>query len=187
MTKRDEGALRGEVEQPSGGLGRFVLGPFRKTWLLVLALLRQGLTPKKLALTIALGIVLGLFPVVGTTTILCAAVAIPLRLNLPLIQAVNYLVYPLQIIMIIPFIRMGEWIFGSPKRGMSATEITKFLTADPLGAFSALWALTLPAIVAWTLVAAATVAVTYVALVPVLRRFVPEEQAAGSEGKGKGR
>ena len=45
--------------------------------------LRQGLTPHKLAMTCALGVVVGIFPVFGTTTILCFAVAIAFRLNIP--------------------------------------------------------------------------------------------------------
>ena len=73
--------------------------------------LRQGLTPHKLAMTSAMGVVIGLFPVFGTTTILCFGVAIALRLNIPLIQLVNYLVAPLQLIFIIPFIKAGTILF----------------------------------------------------------------------------
>jgi uncharacterized protein (DUF2062 family) len=73
---------------------------------------RQGLTPQKLAITCALGIVVGLFPIFGTTTILCFAVAILFRLNIPVIQLVNYLVAPLQLLLIIPFIKVGTILFG---------------------------------------------------------------------------
>jgi uncharacterized protein (DUF2062 family) len=52
-------------------------------------LLRQGISPKKLALTIALGFWLGVTPVLGSTTILCTLAAVALRLNLPAIQLVN--------------------------------------------------------------------------------------------------
>ncbi|HUB58966.1 MAG TPA: DUF2062 domain-containing protein, partial [Candidatus Micrarchaeia archaeon] len=48
----------------------------------ILQLLRQGVTPEKLALSIALGAALGVFPVLGTTTALCALAALLLRLNL---------------------------------------------------------------------------------------------------------
>jgi len=72
---------------------------------------RQGLTPQKLAITCALGVVVGLFPIFGTTTILCFAVAILFRLNIPVIQLVNYLVAPLQLLLIIPFIKLGTILF----------------------------------------------------------------------------
>lgn len=73
--------------------------------------LYQGLTPRKLALTCAFGIVLGIFPVFGITTLLCFAAAFLFRLNIPVIQLVNYLVAPLQLILIIPFIRIGIYAF----------------------------------------------------------------------------
>ena len=72
---------------------------------------RQGLTPHKLAMTCALGVVIGLFPVFGTTTILCFGVAIAFRLNIPVIQLVNYLVAPLQLLFIVPFIKVGTILF----------------------------------------------------------------------------
>jgi hypothetical protein len=42
-----------------------------------------------------------------------------LRLNLPAIQAVNYLVYPLQIVLPAPFYSAGNWLFSN--RNMPAT------------------------------------------------------------------
>lgn len=74
--------------------------------------LRQGLTPRKLATTCSLGIVVGLFPVFGTTTMICLGLAIVFRLNIALIQVVNYLVAPLQLLFIIPFIQMGTTLFS---------------------------------------------------------------------------
>lgn len=75
--------------------------------------LRQGITPRKIALTLALGGVLGIFPILGATTLLCAIAGVWLRLNQPIIQLVNYLVYPLQVALLIPFYRAGERLFGA--------------------------------------------------------------------------
>ncbi len=41
------------------------------------------MTPEKMALSLALGGALGVFPALGCTTLLCTLVAIVLRLNLP--------------------------------------------------------------------------------------------------------
>lgn len=73
--------------------------------------LYQGLTPRKLALTCAFGVVLGIFPVFGLTTLLCFGAAFLFRLNIPIIQVVNYVFAPLQLILIIPFIKLGTYIF----------------------------------------------------------------------------
>lgn len=75
--------------------------------------LKQGITPEKIALTLALGSVLGIFPILGATTLLCAVAGVWLRLNQPIIQLVNYLVYPVQIVLLIPFYRAGERLFGA--------------------------------------------------------------------------
>jgi uncharacterized protein (DUF2062 family) len=56
---------------------------------LVAAQLMQGVTPQKIALSIALGISLGIIPVLGVTTMLCAMAAIRFKLNQPVIQLVN--------------------------------------------------------------------------------------------------
>src|SRR6202451_1966790 len=89
----------------------------------VLDLLRQGVTPEKIALSLALGVALGVFPVLGSTTALCALAALVLRLNLPAIQIVNYFVYPLQIGLLIPFFRLGERLFRAPHLPLSVPQI----------------------------------------------------------------
>src|ERR1700761_8955067 len=89
----------------------------------LLALLRQGITPKKIALSLACGIVLGLFPVLGTTTALCAIAAFAFGLNLPAVQLVNYFMYPVQLAMIVPFIKAGEWILRTDRTQLKLTQM----------------------------------------------------------------
>ncbi len=144
---------------------------------LVVDLLRTGLTPEKLALTILLGAVIGVIPVLGATTLLCGFAALALRLNQPVIQSVNYLVYPLQFALLIPFMRAGEWVFGSPRLHLSATEIAAAVATNPLGAISAFWTITMQALVAWLLFGSATTIVAYPMLVPVLRRIARTRKA----------
>jgi uncharacterized protein (DUF2062 family) len=74
--------------------------------------LKQGSSPQKLAATCALGAVMGIFPVFGTTTLLCMGLAVLFRLNIPVIQLVNYMVTALQVLLIIPFIKTGIFLFG---------------------------------------------------------------------------
>ena len=69
--------------------------------------LRQGVSPEALSLTVVLGLVIGTIPILGSTTMLCAGAAILLRLNQPLMQAINYLVYPLQLLLYVPLLMMG--------------------------------------------------------------------------------
>ena len=53
-----------------------------------------------------------------------------LRLNQPLIQAVNFLAYPLQLALLIPFLRAGEWLFGAPHTPLSPARIAAMARAD---------------------------------------------------------
>ena len=69
--------------------------------------MRQGISPRRLALTLALGFTIGCVPVVGIPTLLCAALALALGLNLPAIQVANYAAMPFQLALIAPFLRLG--------------------------------------------------------------------------------
>jgi uncharacterized protein (DUF2062 family) len=69
--------------------------------------LRQGISPLRLALALALGFALGCIPIVGLPTALCAMIALMFRLNQPLIQAANYAAMPFQLALIIPLARLG--------------------------------------------------------------------------------
>jgi len=105
--------------------------PYRKIFLPIVDLLRQGITPEKIALSIALGAVLGIFPVLGSTTILCAAAAFILRLNLPAIQVVNFLIYPVQLILFLPFLQVGSRITGAARVTLSMKEVFGMIKSDP--------------------------------------------------------
>lgn len=104
-----------------------------RRWLLdpLLQQLRQGVTARKLALTLAIGGTLGVMPVLGLSTLLCGALAVWLRLNQPAIQLVNYLAYPLQLTLMFPLFRAGEWLFrAEPVPLLSISELAARFQAD---------------------------------------------------------
>ncbi|MHB8499451.1 MAG: DUF2062 domain-containing protein [Candidatus Acidiferrales bacterium] len=138
----------------------------------IVELLRQGVTPEKMALSLALGVALGVFPALGTTTALCALAALILRLNLPAIQIVNYFVYPAQIALLIPFFRAGEKLFGAPHLPLSVRQILAMVRASFWGATRLLWTTVWHAAVAWCLIAPVFVAVLYFIMVPILQGVV---------------
>lgn len=92
--------------------------------------LSQGTTPRKLAVTCALGVVIGIFPIFGTTTLLCLAVALVFRLNIPIIQLVNYIFAPLQLILILPFIQLGTYLFRLNPFPYSSDELIAMFRND---------------------------------------------------------
>jgi uncharacterized protein (DUF2062 family) len=74
----------------------------------------HGLSGDSMAIVLAVGFVLGTFPVYGCPTVLCLLAAVVLRLNAPALQLVNQLSAPLQLALLIPFARLGGRILGSP-------------------------------------------------------------------------
>jgi uncharacterized protein (DUF2062 family) len=144
-------------------------------------LLQQGISPSRLALTLALGFAIGCIPLVGMPTVVCAALALALKLNLPAIQAANYAVMPLQLILIVPFMRLGGWLFASNPR--QAVAVGDMLRLWPVNLSTNLIAqasvLAIHAMAAWLLVACPAVVLMTLTLTVLLRR-IPALAAAKS-------
>jgi uncharacterized protein (DUF2062 family) len=151
----------------------------------ILDLLRQGITPEKIALSIALGIALGVTPVIGSTSVLCFLAALLLRLNMPAIQLINYCVYPLQFVLLIPFLRMGQWLFAARPVALSLAQILHLVRTDAWAAVAGLWTATLHALVVWLALGSVAVPVLYLVLTPLLRGLGRGVRAeARREGRG---
>jgi uncharacterized protein (DUF2062 family) len=117
----------------------------------ILTLLRQGITPEKIALSLAFGLGLGIFPVLGLPTILCTAAALSLRLNLATVQLVNYLAAPLQLVLIIPFVRLGEHLVHAAPQPLSISEGLKLIASGAVNAVIVLWGAIVHAALGWAL------------------------------------
>ena len=131
--------------------------------------LRQGITPFRLALTLALGFAIGCIPVIGIPTVLCAGLALLCGLNLPAIQAANYVAMPLQLLLILPFVRLGQWMFAwGPHKALTLGAL---LHNPPAHVATQMGWLAGQAVLAWMLVAGPAVAVLTATLTPVLKRI----------------
>jgi uncharacterized protein (DUF2062 family) len=135
------------------------------------ALIRQGATPEKLALSLALGITIGLVPVLGVSTALCAAAALALRLNMPAIQLVNYLLAPVQLLLVIPFLRLGEWLAQAPRFPITLDAGLALLSQGAIHAVSTLAGAIVHATLGWLAVAPFAACALYRSLRPILGRF----------------
>jgi len=127
--------------------------------------LSEGISPRRLALTLALGFAVGCIPVVGIPTVLCAGLAVALRLNLPAIQAANYAAMPLQLALIVPFVRMGRWIISARPAPGALVHLPALSIASRMSGLAG------QALLGWLLVAVPAVAVMTAALTLMLRRI----------------
>jgi hypothetical protein len=117
----------------------------------ILRAFHQGLTPERPALSLTIGVILGIFPIPGTTTLLCSMAPTRLRLNFAVIQTVTYALYPAQLILMIPFVRMGACLLPKMSIPSSAVELITALQQTPWLSFQCLWQVLLGAVAAWLL------------------------------------
>ncbi len=138
--------------------------------------LKQGATPKKLAITLVVGILIGIIPIPGISTIVCAGIALMFGLNMAAIQLVNYFVYPLQIVLFVPLIGFGQLITGSNLKIFSFSQISEILTNNFLGAFYELWLLFLNGVAAWILLLFPLAAILYISIKSMLVKYMFQQK-----------
>ena len=130
--------------------------------------MREGISPRRLALTLALGFAIGCIPVIGIPTVLCLVVALGLRLNVPAIQAANYAAMPLQVALILPFVRLGGWMFSTGST--AALNPGELAHTSPLKLIWASGSLAGEALGAWLVTAVPAVLLMTLVLTVLLRR-----------------
>lgn len=154
-------------------LKRKLIGP-------LLTLLRMGLSPRKLALTVALGFVFGIMPIFGLASLVVSAVGYRLKLNIAALLLVCYMAGPFYLALYLPFIKMGIWLFGANDFPLSFGEITTMFRQDWLLALNKIWVANMLGIVAWGLLSMPMGLTIYFVLKPVLqvvmRRRKPQPQ-----------
>lgn len=138
----------------------------------IVAQLTQGVAPDKIASTLAIGTACSLFPFLGFTTLLNLGVGIWLRLNQPILQTLNQLLGPVQLLIIVPCIRLGEWIWRAQDSRITLTELLRVFRDANLGEFLHQfgWA-GIHAFTAWLLSTPLLVATVYLVLRPVMRKL----------------
>lgn len=139
-----------------------------KSWRLLFS---SNLSAKKLALTIALGVALGVMPLLWGVSIFCVVAAWVFRLNQACLQIVNFLAYPLQLALFIPFYRLGERLFSGWHPRLPETGVLHILAG--------LGPATVKALGAWVLVAPLSSLLLYLVLAPLLTRRMGQ-RAAGA-------
>jgi hypothetical protein len=140
----------------------------------LLALLTQGISPQRLALCVAIGLVVGNIPVLGVSTIICSIVALVFRLNLPAIQLVQAAMAPTQLLLIIPFVRLGEWLMHAPRQAVSIKAGLALMAQGIWHSVVVLKDAILHASIAWALMAPFLIYLFYRLLTPLFERAAAE-------------
>jgi uncharacterized protein (DUF2062 family) len=134
-----------------------------------IALFKQGLTPVELTQSIIVSGLISTIPILGVSTFLLTALSLKTKLNLPIMIAQSYIMWPIQLLMIIPFINIGEFIFSIPKTTHSADEI---IASFQNSFFATLWHLSFELLCGfggWLLTAVPFSAALYLLIVYILK------------------
>ena len=139
----------------------------------LLRLMRGGITPRRLAWSLALGIVVGINPSVGLTTLVVVFLAWTLGLNQVASQIGVHVVAPLHLLLFIPFIQLGVYLFHTRRLPLSRRQI-EHLSHHPLRLIRNIWQWEWHALIVWGVVAAVAMPLLAVyirrALVMLMRR-----------------
>tara|TARA_B110000263_G_scaffold83723_1_gene73301 strand:+ start:458 stop:916 length:459 start_codon:yes stop_codon:yes gene_type:complete len=136
-------------------------------------LLKQGLSPAKLSLVVALGITLSIFPVLGTTTLICTLVSIFFNLNLPAMQLANYAAFPFQIILFFPFLKLGETVSKVSLDPLSKIQLISTFDEGIFYAIEKLSNYLLVACLGWSLAVLPIYIILYFLMSSLLKKFEP--------------
>lgn len=101
----------------------------------VVFLLTQGVAPGKIAATLAVGTACSMFPLLGFTSLVTLGVGLWLRMNQPILHTLNQLLGPVHIVMIVVYVRVGEWIWGAADERFTVAELVRTFREDSLGEF----------------------------------------------------
>lgn len=124
---------------------------------------------RRTALGLALGLILGVMPVIWGTSVLCFLVTWVLRLNHILIQGVNYLLYPVHLGLLWPFFHFSAVVFEHSAPLDAAT--LNHIKAPTPEIISAIWRANMYALLLWFILASICLPVLYVTLAVILKRF----------------
>ena len=115
--------------------------------------LRGGVTPRRMAWSLALGMVIGINPSVGLTTLLVVMLAWMLGLNQVASQVGSHVVAPLHLVLFIPFIDLGVHLFHTRRLPLDRKQI-EHLSHHPLRLIHEIWRWEWHALIVWGVVAA---------------------------------
>jgi hypothetical protein len=137
----------------------------------MMGLLRRGADPDTLAWSLALGVVVGVNPLLGSTTLVVLGLAAALRLNIVASQVGNHAVYPLEILMFPVFIKVGSVIFRTPKLPLAGKALWGAVKHHPWHTTRLLWSWEWHALVVWAMFAVVAVPAIAMGCEPMLRKM----------------
>jgi uncharacterized protein (DUF2062 family) len=119
----------------------------------LLRALRGGVTPRRLAWSLAVGMVVGINPTVGLATVVAIVLAWIFGLNRLASLIGVHVVTPLHLLLFVPFIELGVYLFHTRKLPLDREQILH-LGHHPLRLLRDIWQWEWHALIVWCVIAA---------------------------------
>ncbi|MCX6918770.1 MAG: DUF2062 domain-containing protein [Verrucomicrobia bacterium] len=137
----------------------------------LLALLTRGLSPQDLSLAVVVSLGLAINPIIGTTTVFCLVAGRLFRLNHLVMQTINHITYPLQLVLIVPFVRLGEMVTGAEALPLSPSLLFEEFQKSFWGFVAKFGMAYVHGLLGWVLVVPVTCFGLYFLLTRLFRRL----------------
>ncbi|KAH9726004.1 DUF2062 domain-containing protein [Citrus sinensis] len=140
----------------------------------LLQILRRGAEPNQLAFSTALGITLGLFPICGAAVFLCgmAIAALRSRCHAPSVMLANFIATPIELSLVVPFLRFGEALTGGPHFPLNSDALKRVLTGKAS-----------QELLGWLVATPFILTALYIVLLPVFKILVRKFSSAALSSK----
>jgi len=152
-------------QQPSR-LRRWIIEP-------IVNQLKRGITPEKLSWTIALGITLGIFPIMGSTSLVCFIAGYFFKLNQAILHLFKSLTYPFHLALILVFIRLGQELNGVELIKFSIPQMLAQFKDSPAQFGRDFGMAALYGIEAWAIATLILIPLLRIISLPLLKKLIP--------------
>jgi len=151
-----------------------------RRWLVepIINQLNRGITPEKLSWTIALGFTLGIFPIIGSTSLVCFIAGYFLKLNQAILHLFKSLTYPLHIALILVFIHLGQQLNGVPLLPFSISEMMSQFKDSPAQFARDFGMAAWYGIEAWAIAALILIPIIRIISLPLLKKLIPGKETS---------
>ena len=130
----------------------------------------EGLTPEKIAFSITIGVISGIFPVFGATTILSLLLTLLFRQNLFVVQSVQWIMALFQVLLIVPFMQFGAFLLNQQSLHISIEHIKLAFQPGMVAGLKALGVLHLYGILSWSIVVLPLGIVSYLLFLTIFKK-----------------
>lgn len=134
-------------------------------------LLKQGTSKKVLVISLSFGLVFSLIPLPWASTLLISFIGLQLRWNIPLLLLLSYVVFPLQLFLLIPFINFGRWMVGLNPFDLTVEHLSIILDSGWLVFIQALGLQLFFALFGWLVASVPTFLVSWFFLKQLLKKW----------------